>query len=89
MSPLSALVISFLRDPPEAISEMARVVRAGGWVATYMWDIPGGGPPTDPIYVALESMGMTSVRPANPAVQGGKSCRTCGKRLDLNLSTHR
>ena len=58
------------RDPPEAISEMARVVRAGGWVATYMWDIPGGGAPTDPIYVALESMGMTSVRPANPVVSG-------------------
>ena len=67
---VAALVISFLRDPPEAISEMARVVRAGGWVATYMWDIPGGGAPTDPIYVALESMGMTSVRPANPVVSG-------------------
>ncbi|MGA6940242.1 MAG: class I SAM-dependent methyltransferase [Pseudolabrys sp.] len=67
---VAALVISFLRDAPEAISEMARVVRAGGWVATYMWDIPGGGAPTDPIYVALESMGMTSVRPANPVVSG-------------------
>ena len=51
-----------------AAAEMTRVVRRGGWVATYMWDIPGGGTPTDPIYVSLESMGMTSVRPANPVV---------------------
>jgi ubiquinone/menaquinone biosynthesis C-methylase UbiE len=63
-----ALVISFLTDPAQAVAEMARVVRPSGWVATYMWDIPGGGAPTDPIYVSLESMGMTSVRPANPVV---------------------
>jgi ubiquinone/menaquinone biosynthesis C-methylase UbiE len=65
---IMALVISFVPDPDKAAAEMARVVRPGGWVATYMWDIPGGGAPTDPIYVALESMGMTSVRPANPVV---------------------
>jgi SAM-dependent methyltransferase len=62
-----ALVISFLPDPIKAVSEMARVVRPGGWVATYMWDILGGGVPVDPIYVAMESMGMTSVRPPYPA----------------------
>src|SRR5262249_60319257 len=65
---IMALVISFVPDPNKAAAEMARVVRRGGWVATYMWDIPGGGTPTDPIYVSLESMGMTFVRPANPVV---------------------
>ena len=60
-----ALVISFLPNPEKAIAEMTRVVRPGGWVATYMWDVPGGGVPCDPIYVALESMGMTSVRLPN------------------------
>jgi ubiquinone/menaquinone biosynthesis C-methylase UbiE len=60
-----ALVISFLPNPEKAIAEMTRVVRPGGWVATYMWDVPGGGVPCDPIYVALETMGMTSVRPPN------------------------
>ena len=71
------------RDPPEAISEMARVVRAGGWVATYMWDIPGGGAPTDPIYVALESMGMTSVRPVNPVVSRREAMQDLWEKAGL------
>jgi SAM-dependent methyltransferase len=62
-----ALVISFLPDPGTAAAEMARVVRPGGWVAAYMWDTLGGGAPVHPLYLAMESMGMTSVRPPNPA----------------------
>ena len=65
-----ALVISFLPDPDKAVAEMARVVRPGGWVASYMWDVPGGGVPVHPIYLAMESMGMTSARPPNPVVSG-------------------
>jgi ubiquinone/menaquinone biosynthesis C-methylase UbiE len=34
-----ALVITFLSDPGKAVSEMTRVVRPGGWVGTYMWDV--------------------------------------------------
>ena len=48
-----ALVISFVPDPAKAIAEMARVVRPGGYVATYMWDIPGGGLPLEPIHQAM------------------------------------
>ena len=33
-----ALAISFIPDPLKAVNEMMRVVRPGGWVATYMWD---------------------------------------------------
>jgi SAM-dependent methyltransferase len=53
-----ALVITFVPDPVKAASEMARVVRPGGAVAAYMWDIPGGGIPLAPIYAALKSLGM-------------------------------
>ena len=64
---IMALVLAFLLDPPKAVAEMARVVRPGGWVATYMWDIQNGGAPTTPIYTAIESLGSTlPVRP-NPA----------------------
>jgi SAM-dependent methyltransferase len=58
-----ALVISFLPDPAKAIAEMARVVRPGGWIATYMWDIPGGGLPLEPIHVAMKSLGLASPVP--------------------------
>src|ERR1022692_1184237 len=54
-----ALVISFLPDPAQAAAEMARVVRPGGWVATYMWDIPGGGVPVSPLYAALKAVGAS------------------------------
>jgi len=63
-----ALVLTFLSDPHKAVSEMARVVRPGGWVGTYMWDVPGGGTPVHPIYVAIESLGMPSPRPPGAEV---------------------
>jgi ubiquinone/menaquinone biosynthesis C-methylase UbiE len=78
-----ALVISFLPNPAQAVAEMGRVVRPGGWVATYMWDIPGGGAPTDPIYVAMESMGMTSVRPANPVVSRREAMQDLWEKAGL------
>jgi ubiquinone/menaquinone biosynthesis C-methylase UbiE len=53
-----ALVITFLSDPAKAVREMARVVRPGGLVATYMWDTPNGGVPLAPVETALRSLGM-------------------------------
>jgi SAM-dependent methyltransferase len=62
-----ALVLAFLPAPDKAVAHMARVVRPGGWVAAYMWDIRAGGSPVTPIYAAMESLGMElPVRP-NPA----------------------
>ena len=61
-----ALVISFLTDPAKAVAEMVRVVRPGGCVAAYMWDLPGGGVPTSPIYRAMRSMGITPASVPNP-----------------------
>ena len=63
-----ALVVTYLSDPAKAVSEMARVVRPGGWVATYVWDVPGAGTPVNPIYVAMESLGMPAPCPPGAAV---------------------
>ena len=52
-----ALVITFIPDPAKAVREMARVVRPGGLVATYMWDTLNGGVPLAPIETALRSLG--------------------------------
>lgn len=79
-----ALVISFLPNPEKAIVEMTRVVRHGGWVATYMWDVPGGGVPCDPIYVALESMGMTSVRPPNAGISKREAMQKAWEKAGLS-----
>ncbi len=38
---VAGLVVNFVPQPPRAIAEMARVVRAGGTVAAYVWDYAG------------------------------------------------
>lgn len=55
---IMALVIAFVPDPLQAVGEMKRVVRPGGCVATYMWDIPGGGLPGQAIHRVIQTMGM-------------------------------
>jgi SAM-dependent methyltransferase len=58
-----ALVITFVPDPIEGVVEMARVVRPGGVVATYIWDMLGGGYPWEPIRVKMSAMGLTVLSP--------------------------
>jgi ubiquinone/menaquinone biosynthesis C-methylase UbiE len=53
-----ALVITFIPDAAKGIAEMARVVRPGGWVGTYMWDSIAGGLPISPLHAAMESLGL-------------------------------
>ena len=82
-----ALVINFLSDPVKAAAEMARVVRPDGWVATYMWDVPGGGLPVEPINVAMSSLGMNLPSVPDGAASERKTCAQSGKRLGFNRST--
>lgn len=65
-----ALAISFVPDPAKAVAEMARVVKPGGWVATYMWDTLNGGAPGDPIYAGAEAIGLT--RPHLPSAKASQ-----------------
>jgi ubiquinone/menaquinone biosynthesis C-methylase UbiE len=58
-----ALVLVFVPEPAKGIREMVRVVRPGGTVATYMWDMLGGGFPLDPILVEMRTMGLSPPRP--------------------------
>ena len=39
---VSGLVLNFVPDPDRALAEMARVTRAGGTVAVYVWDYADG-----------------------------------------------
>ena len=58
-----ALAISFLPDPARGIAEMARVVRPGGNVATYMWDGTNGGSPFHPIQTEMREHGIALPTP--------------------------
>lgn len=58
-----ALVLVFVPEPAKGIAEMVRVVKPGGTVATYIWDMLGGGFPLDPILVEMRAIGLTPPRP--------------------------
>jgi ubiquinone/menaquinone biosynthesis C-methylase UbiE len=58
-----ALVLAFVPDPQQGVVEMARVVRPGGQVAAYMWDLLGGRFPLDPVIEELRAMGLSPPRP--------------------------
>ncbi|MDI1344283.1 MAG: class I SAM-dependent methyltransferase [Pseudolabrys sp.] len=58
-----ALVIFFVPEPAKGVAELARVTKPGGLVATYAWDVLGGGFPMEPLQAAMREMGVTPVLP--------------------------
>ena len=85
---IMALVLAFLLDPAKAITEMARVIRPGGWVATYMWDIQNGGAPTTPIYTAINRWARRFRFDPTRQRRDWKPCAASGKWPGLRLSRH-
>jgi SAM-dependent methyltransferase len=78
-----ALVITFLPDPAKAVAEMARVVRPGGWIATYMWDVLGGGLPNAPIFAAIKALGLPSPYPPGSAASRQDAMLTFWEKAGL------
>ena len=67
---IMALVIFFVPDPAKGVAEMTRVVRPGGMVAAYAWDILGGGFTLEPLRIEMRAMGLEPVDP--PSIE---ACR--------------
>lgn len=63
-----ALVLFFVPDPQKGLAEMIRVTRPGGFVAAYVWDLPGGGLPADAIWAELAAMGQPVPPPPSAAI---------------------
>src|SRR6201995_1762203 len=63
-----ALVIFFVPEPARGVAEMVRVVRPGGLVTAYVWDIPGGGSPTEVFFSELPEVGIEAPLPRQTAV---------------------
>jgi ubiquinone/menaquinone biosynthesis C-methylase UbiE len=71
-----ALVIFFVPEPPAGVAEMARVVRRGGLIASYAWDIEGGGFPAEPVLAEMRAMGLPPIRPPSFAASRMENLRT-------------
>lgn len=57
------LVIFFVPDPAVGVAEMARVIRPGGIVTAYGWDMPGGGFPYETLQVEMRALGVAVSQP--------------------------
>lgn len=53
-----ALVLFFVSDPAVGVAEMCRVVRSGGLVGAYHWDILEGGLPLADIGAEMRNSGF-------------------------------
>ena len=71
-----ALVIFFVPEPAAGVAEMARVVCPGGPVASYAWDIEGGGFPHEPLLAEMRAMGLPPIRPPSFAASRMENLRT-------------
>lgn len=60
------LVIFFVPDPARGVAEMARVVRAGGTVAAYGWDLTEGGFPYTALQQEMRALGVAPGMPPSP-----------------------
>jgi SAM-dependent methyltransferase len=60
------LVIFFVPEPARGVAEMARVVRPGGIVAAYAWDMAGGGFPYEALIAEMRALAIEVPGPPHP-----------------------
>ena len=79
-----ALVIFFVPDPAKGVSEMARVVRRGGTVAAYVWDMTQGGHPLQLMHAEMHAMGFSPPTPPRSEITSVEALAGLWKCAMLN-----
>lgn len=64
------LVIFFVPLPATGVAQMKRVVRPGGWVSAYAWDLTGGGFPYEVLLAELRRLNIAV--PTAPAPEASR-----------------
>jgi SAM-dependent methyltransferase len=84
-----ALVIFFVPEPARGIAEMVRVVRRGGGVCAYAWDMLGGGFPYAALQDEMARMGQRPLMPPRPEAAGLEALRRSWTEAGLiDVETH-
>ncbi|HRH91949.1 MAG TPA: class I SAM-dependent methyltransferase [Agitococcus sp.] len=60
------LVIFFVPNPAQGVAEMVRVVKSGGIVTAYGWDLMGGGFPYEVLRQELKIRNISAPLPPSP-----------------------
>ena len=76
---VAGLVLNLVPDCNKLVSEMTRVVRPSGTVATYVWDLANNGHPMSPLVMAAQE-----IDPQAPGFGGGGRPVGCDEDL-LNI----
>ena len=78
-----ALVLFFVPDPLQGVREMVRVVKSGGTVAAYQWDLQGGGLPLQPLLDAVHAEGHRTQPPPSAWAATVTASRDLWQSADL------
>ncbi|UVO40514.1 class I SAM-dependent methyltransferase [Bradyrhizobium arachidis] len=78
-----ALVLFFVPDARKGASEMVRVTKPGGMVASYTWDIVRGGTPTQPLWEELDALGIPAARPPSADISRFEALKALWAELGL------
>ena len=84
-----ALVLFFVPDPAQGVAEMRRVVRPGGMICAYLWDVlEPGGFPLGPVQDELRAIGAKPVLPPRSEVSRMDALRAVWTEAGLtNIAT--